>query len=263
VAALVGWLGVFAVGVLGNVPGQDLMQRIFAARSDRVARWSCLIAGCAYLLFGMIPLMLALAANLLFPADVQTAILPAMAHAFLSPPVAVVFLIALLSAILSTIDSAILSPASVLSQNVLSKFVRGDPLKWNRFSVLLVALCSLLVAYCGETAYSLLEDAYALTMVGLFVPLMIGLYTRPRRPWAGIGSMLVGTAVWGVHWVCGWEWFLQPLDPPARWHLPVSLSATGCSLLAYLSLEPPWRMERTQCHNRCNAADRRRFDNTD
>lgn len=240
--ALLGWLGVFAIGVFGNVPGQDLMQRIFAARSERAARGACLIAGCAYLVFGMIPLMLALIASLLFPADLNKAILPAMAHAFLSPPVAVIFLVAVLSAILSTIDSAILSPASVLSQNILARFVRGDMLAWNRVSVVLVAACSLFVAYCGESAYSLLEDAYALTMVGLFVPLMLGLYTRPRQPLAGICSMLAGTAAWCLHWLSGWEFFLQPLPLFADWQLPVSLSATGCSLLAYFVLEPPWRL---------------------
>ena len=178
--ALVGWLGVFATGALGNVPGQDLMQRIFSARSERTAKWSCLIAGCAYLAFGAIPLLLALSANLLFPDEIQTAILPALAHAFLSPVMAVIFVVALLSAILSTIDSAILSPASVLSQNILSRFVRGDLLRLNRWAVLGVAACSLAMAYLGEDAYSLLEEAYVLTLVGLFVPLMLGLYTRPR-----------------------------------------------------------------------------------
>ena len=56
--SFVGWLGVFAVGALGNLPGQDLMQRIFAAKSANVARQACFIAGTVYLLFGMIPVAL-------------------------------------------------------------------------------------------------------------------------------------------------------------------------------------------------------------
>jgi SSS family solute:Na+ symporter len=238
--ALFGWLGVFVTGALGNVPGQDLMQRVFSARSERTARWACLIAGVAYLAFGAIPLLLALAANLLFPEDVEAAILPAMAHAFLSPPVAVIFVVALLSAILSTIDSAILSPASVLAQNVFTRFGKGDLLRMNRLAVFLVAACSLALAYVGEDAYSLLEEAYVLTLVGLFVPMMLGLYSRPRSGHAAIASMVVGTGIWGLHFVMGWDHFLPSVALIGSWQLPISLTATAGGILAYFVMEPPW-----------------------
>ncbi len=234
----VGWLGVFAIGALGNLPGQDLMQRVFAANSEKTARRACLVAGLMYLLFGSIPLLLALAGNLLFPDDVQTKILPALAHAFLHPAVAVIFMVALLSAILSTIDSAILSPASVMAQNVFPKFTASDPLRSNRWSVLLVAISSLALAYVGESAYALLEEAYLLTLVGLFVPLLLGLYTTPRNGWAANASMLCGVAVWGLHFVSGWDVFLEPVPGVGRLQLPVSLAATAAGVLAY------WRWSR-------------------
>ena len=241
---LLGWLGVFATGALGNVPGQDLMQRVFAAKSDRVATASCWVAGGVYLLFGCLPLLLALGGNLLFPGDVQQAILPAMARSFLSPWLAVIFLLALMSAILSTIDSAILSPASVLSQNVFSRLGPGDLLRRNRIAVLLVALCSLIMAYLGESAYALLEEAYLLTLVGLFVPLMLALYFEPQSRYSGAASMLAGAGVWAVHFLMNWDYFLQPVPAIAAWQLPLSLSATGIALLAYLLCEPFWKMRR-------------------
>lgn len=242
ITTLLGWLGVFLTGALGNVPGQDLMQRVFAAKSDRTARQACLVAGIAYLLFGAIPLLLALAGDLLFPEDVDAAILPALAHAFLHPWVAVVFLVALLSAILSTIDSAILSPASVLSQNVFPSSEKADMLKRNRSAVLAVACCSLLIAYLGENAYELLEVAYLLTLVGLFVPLLIGLYSTPRHGRAANCSMLGGSGVWLLHVVAGWECFLEGIPVFQFLQIPLSLSATACALLAYFLCEPPWRI---------------------
>ncbi len=240
--AVLGWLGVFAIGAFGNLPGQDLMQRVFAANSERTAKLACLIAGGAYLLFGAIPLVLALGSNLLFPADVSTKILPTLAHAFLHPLVAVVFVVALLSAILSTIDSAILSPASVLAQNVFPRFGRADTLRSNRVAVFLVAMCSLGLAFVGESAYELLEEAYLLTMVGLFVPLMLGLYTLPKNRRAGSASMLAGTSVWAIHFLCGWDDFLQPAQSLGWIPFPLSLGATACSLLGYCLFEPPWRL---------------------
>lgn len=235
--ALLSWLGVFATGAFGNVPGQDLLQRVFAAKSDRVAQYACGIAGVVYLAFGCLPLLLALSGNLLFPEEMQTAILPALAQAFLSPWVAVIFLLALMSAILSTIDSAILSPASVLAQNVFPRFVHKDPMLLNRVAVLLVAACSLAVAYMGESAYDLLEEAYMLTLVGLFVPLMLAIYFRPRSGWSGVASMLTGGGLWALHFFAGWKLFLEPIPALASLGLPISLTATAGSLLAYLLCE--------------------------
>lgn len=244
--AVLGWIGVFAIGALGNLPGQDLMQRVFAANSERTAKLACLVAGGAYLIFGTIPLVLALGSNLLFPNDMATKILPALAHAFLHPLVAVIFVVALLSAILSTIDSAILSPASVLAQNVFPRFGKADTLRSNRVAVLLVAACSMGFAFAGQSAYELLEEAYLLTMVGLFVPLMLGLYTLPRNRLAGCSSMLVGTGVWAIHFLFGWEDFLQPAQSLGWTPFPLSLGATGSSLLAYFVIEPPWRIRWTR-----------------
>jgi Na+/proline symporter len=242
---LVGWLGVFAIGALGNLPGQDLLQRIFAAKSARVARDACFVAGGLYLVFGVMPLVLALAGNLIVPEATQTRILPLLASFFLHPVVAVIFILAVLSAILSTIDSAILSPSSVLAQNVFPRFGHRDLLRGNRQAVLGVAACSLALAYAGESAYSLLESAYELTMVGLVVPLFFALYTEPRSAWPAWTSMLVGTGIWGCHELFDWPHFLAP-TPLGLWELPISLTATGAGLLAYLLCEPPWIMQRAR-----------------
>jgi Na+/proline symporter len=116
---VLGWISVLLVGALGNIPGQDLLQRVFAARSERVAARACQLAGAAYLAFGSLPILLALASRILLPEAAGRSILPTLASLFLTPAMAVVFTLALVSAVLSTIDSALLSPASVLAQNVL------------------------------------------------------------------------------------------------------------------------------------------------
>jgi Na+/proline symporter len=245
-AAFWQWVSLFAVAALGNLTGQDLMQRIFASKSERVARRACYVSGVAYVAFGAIPVGLGLAADLLFHGDTQVRILPALAGVFLSPALAVVFIVALVSAVLSTIDSAILAPAGVLSQNILSRWSRTPLLKLNRLSVLLVAACSLGMAYAGEDAYTLLEGAYAVGLVGLFVPMMFGLFTRPRGSLPALASMAVGMGTWLLHYVMGyvadWEYFLQPIEAVGRWQLPPSLVATALAAVTYLICEPPWRM---------------------
>ncbi|MEZ5331952.1 MAG: sodium:solute symporter family protein [Thermoanaerobaculia bacterium] len=234
---LVGWLSVLTVGALGNLPGQDLMQRVFSARSPGVARAACVAAGAGYLLIGLIPLMLALASRLVFPEDTGRAILPALAHLFLSPMAAALFLLAIVSAVLSTIDSALLSPATVLAQNVAAPLLglEGEPgLGVHQSAVGLVALASLALAYAGESAYSLLESSYELTLVGLFVPLALGLHRPPGREAPAVAAMVGGVGVWLLHSLLGWDAFLAPWLEPRGWSVPVSLAATAVSLVAWL-----------------------------
>ena len=231
------WLGIFAVAALGNLPGQELMQRVFAARSATVARRACVLAGAAYLVFGLIPVYLALASRFVLPAGISTSILPAMANAFLSPAVAVVFTVTLASAVLSTIDSAMLAPSSLMAQNVVPRFVgeRIGPLALNRVAVLITAAASLAMAYLGEDAYSLLEESYSMTLVGLLVPLAMGLWRRPSSERPAMACIIVGSGLWLLHLAAGWETFFAPWLQPVG--LPVALSCMFVGLGTYLAVE--------------------------
>jgi Na+/proline symporter len=222
------WLGVFCVGALGNLPGQDLAQRIFAAKSARVAKWACLVAGMVYLAVGALPLLIGLAGNILAP-DYEAAIIPLMASLFLTKPLAVIFLLAVLSAVLSTIDSAILSPATVLGQNILSRIpqTRVTPLRLQELSVVIISVASLGFAYLGEDAYELLETAYELGLVGLFVPLTFGLFWKTGDERAALAAMFVGMVSWLLHLALGTETFFGL-------GVPVGLSCAAMAALAYV-----------------------------
>jgi len=233
--AQLAWVGVLAVGALGNLPGQDLFQRVFSAKSSTVARRACLMAGALYLALGALVVVMALASRLALPGE-HKALVIALAHGFLSPPVAVVFTVALTSAVLSTIDSAILSPSAVLSENVLVRvWPEMSSLRRVRWCVLGVTAASVVAAYVGESAYALLESAYALPLAGLLVPLALGLWRHPRREASALASMGVGTSLWAVHLAFGWETFLAPLWPHAA--LPVALTSAVMGAVAYVVSE--------------------------
>lgn len=70
-----------------------------------------------------------------------------------------------------------------------------------------MAACSLGVAYAGQNAYELLEGAYAIGMVALFVPLTMGIYTRPVSGVPAVTSMLVGFGAWLPQYLLGWKKF--------------------------------------------------------
>ena len=229
---LVGWLSLLAIGMLGNIPGQDLAQRIFASKSARVAVQACLLAGVLYVLFGFVPVLSGLAADLLGGAGQNAATLPLLASVLLSPWMGVLFVLALTSAVLSTIDSAILAPGSVLANNLFRRlWPNASALSLSRWGVLLVAVASVSVAMLGESAYSLLETAYAISLVGLFVPLTLGLMSRRGHARAAFASMATGTIVWSIHLGLGWESFGGELLGDL--YLPQELVATLLAWVAY------------------------------
>jgi solute:Na+ symporter, SSS family len=237
---LLGWLGVLAVGSLGNLPGQELAQRMFAARDERTAVWACHLSGLGYLSVGLLPLIIGLAADLLVPGAPERSTLTTLAQLFLSPGMAVVFTLVLMSAVLSTIDSAILSPSSVLAQNLAWPLL-GDrlaargwtQLRMNRVCVVVIGLGALITAFVGEDAYSLLEEAYALGLVSLLVPLLLGLHAERGQERAAILAMVVGTGSWVLHLITGAEQFMGSAWPQGWVPLPISLSCAGLAWMGY------------------------------
>jgi Na+/proline symporter len=233
-ADVVGWLGVLAIGALGNLPGQDLTQRVFASRSARTAVWACYLAGASYLVLGAFPIVMGLAADQVAPQTGSESTLTVLAGLFLTPVLSALLLLAVASSVLSTIDSAILSPATVLSENLFG--ARNQPpkrrLASSRYAVLGVAAVSCIVAYVGTDAYELLEDAYAFGLVSLLVPLLAGVHGRRAGESAALWAMGIGTTVFAVHFVAGWDTFLGPALE--RLPVPTPLTCTALAAIAYV-----------------------------
>jgi Na+/proline symporter len=219
-----GWMSVLAVAALGNLTGQDLTQRIFSAKSAGMAKNACLAAGVLYIALGTVPVLIGLAAKAALPEAVRGSVLTALAMKLLSPALIVVFVLALISVVLSTIDSAILAPAATLSRNALRTLVpaRFSSVQLCQFCVVLITTCSTVLALWGKDAYAMLEESYAIGLVGLFVPFVIGVFGRVFKESAAILAMLAGTLVWASKFI----W-----DAPQA----VDLAAVLASFVAYFS----------------------------
>jgi len=198
--ATIVWLGTWGSGILGNIPGQDLMQRVFASRSARTAVNACVLAGIVYLAFGLIPVGLGLASRILLPGEDGGEILAVLASQYLAPQLTVVFVVSLVSIIVSTATSALLSPATILGHNLLARLAafRERGLLADRLSVLFITLASLATAYSGKTILELLELSLSIGLVALFVPLVFGLYGRPRGELSALLAMALGAGVWAA-----------------------------------------------------------------
>jgi SSS family transporter len=201
---------------LGSIPQQDVFQRVMSARNAKVAVRASLIGGLMYLSIGFMPLLIGLCGRILYPEVLEgdpQMILPKMVLLHGSLALQILFFGALLSAILSTTSGAMLAPATVLGENLLRPLLKNPTdqmmLRIMRFSVVLVAICSAVMANLNANIYELVGDSSALSLVSLFVPLTAGLFWKRASSLGAVASMMVGLLVWIFYE------YIQPSETPS------------------------------------------------
>ncbi|HPM42692.1 MAG TPA: sodium:solute symporter family protein, partial [Candidatus Omnitrophota bacterium] len=94
---------------LGSLPAQDLFQRTMAAKNAKISKWASIVAGVLYIVVGLLPVFLGILGRVALPESSGEKILVELALRYLSPPLIALMIGALLSAIMSSADSAILA----------------------------------------------------------------------------------------------------------------------------------------------------------
>lgn len=226
-APLLATLEAWAVPVLGSVVAQELVARISASRSPEVARRSSLAAGVAYIAVGSIPVALGLLGAHLLPglADGEQ-VLPRLAQELLPTWGAALFAGALVSAILSTVDSTLLVCSSLLSHNLVLPMLppQSEPAKLRlaRAGVVGFGVLATILAWVGDSVSALVHEASALGSAGILVTVVFGLFTRIGGAASAGAALASGTAAYVGGVAAG-------LDHPY-------LTSLGVALAAYLLL---------------------------
>lgn len=189
---VLGLLEEYAIPIAGSVVAVELVSRVIAARSPAVARNSAVIAGGLYIVVGILPVFLGLAAGGLVGelADAEQ-FLPVLARTVLPTALYVLFAGALISAILSTIDTILLVTSGLATQNVVAPLLNirteAARLAMARGGVVVFGALSLLLALRAQGVAELVEDASAFGSAGVLVVISFGLFTP-------LGGTLAATA---------------------------------------------------------------------
>jgi Na+/proline symporter len=191
----------WAIPVFGSVVAAELVARVVATRSPQVARNSFLAAGGVYLLVGLIPVTLGLLGAVALP-DLEHAeqILPLLAQRHLPGLLYTFFAGALVSAILSTVDSTLLVSASLVSHNIVVPLRPGiteaGKVRAARIGVAAFGVVAYFMALYAEGVYALVEQASAFGSAGIFVVVAFGLFTRWGGARSAFAALLAGVAIW-------------------------------------------------------------------
>ncbi len=187
----------WSVPIMGSLVAQELVARVVASRSASVARRASLWACALYLLVGSSPVLLGLLGPHWLPALAEPEqLLPVLAQRLLPRFWFGVFSCALISAILSTIDSVLLSSAALLSHNFVVPLFRIESemgkLRCARFLVLVSGVLALAIALHAEKVYELVEVASAFGTAGVLVTALAALYLPKGSAHAAGWALLVG-----------------------------------------------------------------------
>jgi SSS family transporter len=182
---------------LADLSSQSLIQRALAAKSERVAQNSFYLAGIAYFFFGMIPVLLGIIASVTLPALAESeAVIPTLAIEHLHP----VIVGAMLSAIMSSADSALLAMSSMIANNLLPivRPAATDELRLlvARLSIPACGTVAIFVALKIQTVYSLMIDANILLLATIVVPFIAGVWWRKANRTGAYAAMAAGFGTW-------------------------------------------------------------------
>lgn len=200
------WLGVinsWSIPFIGSLFSAELITRMLASRSEQVARRGALVGGSIYIVVGLMPAAIGLIGPALVPGlEDGEQLLPELAEALLPTTLYVVFIGALLSAILSTVDSALLNAGAQVSHNILLPMigVTGEKQKvlYARIAVVFFGMIAWLLARSAESVYSLVEESSAFGSAGVFTCCLMGLSQHRGGPRTATASMLAGIISYGV-----------------------------------------------------------------
>lgn len=210
-------LEAWAIPVGGSVLATELVTRIIAARTPKVARNSSLAAGAMYVAVGLLPALTGVAAAAFLPglADPEQ-VLPEAARAVLPGFGYVVFAAAFISAILSTVDSTLLGAAGLTTHNLLVPLLRISGERGRvvaaRAGVAGFGVLAWWLALRSRGVSELVESASAFGGAGVLVTVTFGLFTRLGGPRTALATLLGSAAAYMGLAASGFPWpFLASL----------------------------------------------------
>jgi Na+/proline symporter len=196
-----GLLEEYAIPIAGSVVAVELLSRVIAARSPEVARNGAVMAGGLYVLAGILPVFLGLVAARLVPnlPDAEQ-FLPALALQMLPTAGYVIFVGALISAILSTVDTILLIAGGLAAHNIIGPVFKVTnekvKLRLARVGVLFFGGVALYLALGGRGVAELVEESSAFGTAGTLVVVSFGLFTKFGGTRAAVVTLLGGLATY-------------------------------------------------------------------
>ncbi|WP_329531517.1 sodium:solute symporter [Streptomyces sp. NBC_01450] len=187
----------------GMLIGQDIWQRVFTARSDKVAAWGGTVAGVYCLVYALAGAVIGMATKTLYPhLDGADQAFATIVRHTLPTGVRGLVLAAALSAMMSTASGALIASATVANNDIWARLRHrtrpaagaqdGDEIGSNRLAIVVLGVISMAIACVLGDVIEALTVAYNLLVGGLLVPILGGLVWKRGNLPGAMASMIAG-----------------------------------------------------------------------
>lgn len=200
----IGWEMILTYIVLfvpGMLVGQDIWQRVFTAKDNKVARKGSIAAGVYCIIYGLAVILIGACVFVVFPNldNPQTAFATGVIN-FLPIGVKGFVLAGALAAIMSTASGSILAASTILYNDVYDKYIakgmkNNKALLANRVCAIIIGGITMIIALGIKDVLVSLDVAYAYLSGCVFIPLIASFILKRFNPNAGLASIATSFVV--------------------------------------------------------------------
>jgi SSS family solute:Na+ symporter len=188
----------FLLFFFGFMIDQGNWQRVFTARSEKVAFWGCIASGVYCLLYGLAGALIGAAARVLLPnlANADNAFAE-VAQAVLPTGLLGLVMAAALAAVMSTASGLFIGSSTVLVNDLYDTVVQGrrNNVRNNRIALVLVGVVALVLSFLLDSVVGAVTVAADLLAAALFVPVVGALFWKRATKAGALASMVVSSVV--------------------------------------------------------------------
>jgi high affinity choline transporter 7 len=197
------WTDIAVLLILGGIPWQVYFQRVLACDSDKnamrlsvLAGVGCLIMAIPAVLLGMVGATVDWSTTAAGPPENAALVLPHVIRYLTPPLVATLGLCAVAAAVMSSVDSSILSASSMFAWNIFRPFKPSASDRQIQFimrlMIVVIGCLGAIMAIMVNSVYTLWYLSADLVFVILFPQLVMGLFYRRATASGALWGAFVG-----------------------------------------------------------------------
>lgn len=179
-------------------------QRCAASKDDKTAQKSVLISIAFWILFDFLTLITGLYAKAYFQGIEPLQAYPLLANAVLPPFWKGLFLVSLLSVIMSTLDSYAFISAATIGNDILAKikkFNQKNPVLLTQIGLLITSVVSILMALIIPSAIDIIYKTSSIVIPGLFYPIILTYFKNYTLRRNSISYLIILPTIVSFVWV--------------------------------------------------------------
>lgn len=236
----IGWdtiITYFLIYFFGIFIGQDIWQRVFTARSEKVAKVAGSAAGIYCILYGLAAALIGMAAKVLLPElDNVNNAFASIVQVSLPDGIRGLVIAAALAALMSTASAGLLAASTTAAQDLwpLLSGRTGEEgsANENRVFTLLLGVIVLGIALVVSDVISALTLAYNLLVGGMLIPLLGAIYWKRASTLGAIASMALGSLT------AAFFMYSDGLDANTPIYYSLAVGAVSFVMISLLSRQP-------------------------